>query len=501
MGLMSSVGSVLTNEAALNALNSIAKSAAAQNNATTQLSTGLAISEPYDNPAGYITAQGMTSEIGGITQAMTNANTGISLTQTATSAIQQQISISQNLYSIALQAANGTKTSSNRQSLQGVVEKLVREINDISQTTQFNGQNLLDGSFRNVQFQTGAENGQAEDLSIGSTSANQLGTAFTHYQSVLDPTGQFDTSLNPGVAISSGLGISSLTSTEYTSGTVSIKGSTGSVNINVVASESANTLAASINAVSSATGVSASAKTAFQVKLGSGGHGLYTISYHTDPGNIIGGGYTHHLANVTAAQMVSQINSQTAVSGLSVSMNSSGVLSFLQASGMNVEFYGNASNNSFNFFTASGAPFPNKAGQNDIVYTGETTLTSADPFTLTNGQNIGLLNKSASGSYLSSMNVTTQSGAESALKVVQTAISQLENQAANIGAFQDGLQVLSNNLSTTSSNAQSALGIIQDANIPEQTNILSSSEIQDQAGVAALRNSTALQESFLSLLP
>src|SRR6202000_3435742 len=114
-------------------------------------------------------------QINGITQATANANEGISLLQTAQGAVQQQLTIAQNLNSIAVQAANGTQTPEEAQSLQGVVAQLTGQITTIAQQTQFNNINLLDGTLTGVQFQVGANAGQTIDLSVGSTAANSIG--------------------------------------------------------------------------------------------------------------------------------------------------------------------------------------------------------------------------------------------------------------------------------------------------------------------------------------
>ena len=132
---MSAVGSIMTNTGALQALNSISATSANTNNLQTQLSSGLSISSPSNNPAGYITAQGFTSQLNGITQAISNANQGVSLLQTAQGAISQQIGITQQLNSIAVQAANGTQTSSESQSLQNLVGQLTGQVSTIANQT------------------------------------------------------------------------------------------------------------------------------------------------------------------------------------------------------------------------------------------------------------------------------------------------------------------------------------------------------------------------------
>ncbi|OYV34776.1 MAG: flagellin, partial [Rhodospirillales bacterium 20-64-7] len=172
---MSAVGSILTNVGALQALNSIATTSNTNNTLESQLSSGLAINSPADNPAGYITAQGFTSQLNGLTQAISNANTGVSLLQTAQGAITQQIGVVQQLNSIAVQAANGTQTSAEAQSLQNVVTQLTSQVNTIANQTQFNNISLLNGTFSGVQFQVGANEGQTQTLSIGNLAASAIG--------------------------------------------------------------------------------------------------------------------------------------------------------------------------------------------------------------------------------------------------------------------------------------------------------------------------------------
>ncbi|MDE8343090.1 MAG: flagellin, partial [Acidocella sp.] len=92
-------------------------------------------------------------------------------------------------------------------------------------------------------------------------------------------------------------------------------------------------------------------------------------------------------------------------------------------------------------------------------------------------------------------------GANTAINVVKFALQGLNNQGGQLGAVQQRLQANINNLNTTSQNITNALGVVQDANIPQVSNQLTQAQIQAQAGVAALKSSTTLQQSFLSLLP
>jgi flagellin len=168
-------GVINTNVDALYALNSLANTANTTNTLEQELSSGLSINSPADNPAGYIAAQGFTSQLGGTEQAISNANQAISLVQTADGAVTQQVNILQQIQNTANQAANGINSTQQLQSLQQVVSQLQTQITTIAQQAVFNGLSLLDGSLNGVQFQVGASEGQTIGLSIGSTVANQLG--------------------------------------------------------------------------------------------------------------------------------------------------------------------------------------------------------------------------------------------------------------------------------------------------------------------------------------
>ncbi len=101
---------------------------------------------------------------------------------------------------------------------------------------------------------------------------------------------------------------------------------------------------------------------------------------------------------------------------------------------------------------------------------------------------------------LSSASVTTTSKANNALNTIDLALQQLENIGAQLGAVQQRLQATVNNLQSTDTNLTTARSVVQDANIPQVTTQLTQQEILQQAGVSALAQSSALQQSFLKLL-
>lgn len=260
---MSSFGSILTNSGALSALNSISQTSQTTNQLQNELASGLAISSPSDNPAGYIAAQGFTSQINGLNQAASNANQGVSLLQTAQSAIGQQISVVQQLNSIAIQAANGTETSSESQSLQNLVGQLTDQVSTIANQTQFNNINLLDGSFSGRQFQVGANEGQTLGLSIGSTMASAIGMNASTSLSSVYKGADAGTANGSGSGAASSTSSTPMTGSTVAGGTVTPPGtgsfaiSLGGTSISLSGDTSLQGVAQSINQKTSATNVSA----------------------------------------------------------------------------------------------------------------------------------------------------------------------------------------------------------------------------------------------------
>jgi flagellin len=164
-----------TNVASLNTQRQLMSSGNALDKATERLSSGSRINSAKDDAAGLAIANRMTSQVRGLDQAIRNANDGISLIQTAEGALQESTNILQRMRELSVQSANGIYDKSDRQTLQAEVKQLQSELTRISETTTFNGQNLLDGSMGTKQLQVGSQQNQTVGVTIGSFSANALG--------------------------------------------------------------------------------------------------------------------------------------------------------------------------------------------------------------------------------------------------------------------------------------------------------------------------------------
>ena len=171
---------------ALNAHRNMATNTSAAGKSMEKLSSGLRINRAGDDAAGLAISEKMRGQISGLEQASRNASDGISLIQTAEGALNETHNILQRMRELAVQGANDTNTSDDRVAIEEEMSQLTEEISRISETTEFNGQSLLKGTFSG-SFQIGANSNQTIGLQIGGTSANDLdltgGVKLGHQQS------------------------------------------------------------------------------------------------------------------------------------------------------------------------------------------------------------------------------------------------------------------------------------------------------------------------------
>ena len=150
-----------------------------------KLSSGLNINRAGDDAAGLAISEKMRGQIRGLNQASRNAQDGISLIQTAEGALNETHAILQRMRELAVQSANDTNVKVDRQAIQDEMDQLIEELDRISETTQFNTQTLLDGSFTGT-FQIGANEGQTVTLELNRMDSAGLG--LLSYNSIEDGT-------------------------------------------------------------------------------------------------------------------------------------------------------------------------------------------------------------------------------------------------------------------------------------------------------------------------
>jgi len=165
------------NISALNTYRQMSANGAAQAKNMERLSSGLRINKASDDAAGLAISEKMRGQIRGLEMASKNAQDGISMLQTAEGALNETHSILQRMRELSVQSANDSNTDSDRSKLQSEMDQLAEEITRISNSTEFNGQNLLNGGTKDIKFQIGANQDQNLALSIGAMDAFSLGVA------------------------------------------------------------------------------------------------------------------------------------------------------------------------------------------------------------------------------------------------------------------------------------------------------------------------------------
>ena len=183
-----------TNVSATLASNAISRNDRAMTTAMERLSTGLRINSASDDAAGLAIASRMRSQVEGLEQAARNANDGISMIQTAEGAYIEVSNMLARMKELAVQSNSGTYSATDRAALDLEFSQLRSELHRISENTQWNGFNILDGaaggSTANVSFQVGAGSGQSMTATFSTLYASKKSTASTTTAAVADTSTQ-----------------------------------------------------------------------------------------------------------------------------------------------------------------------------------------------------------------------------------------------------------------------------------------------------------------------
>ena len=163
------------NLTAMNANRQLGVTTGAQSKSSEKLSSGYRINRAGDDAAGLKISEKMRSQVRGLNKASSNAQDGVSLIQTAEGALNEAHSILQRMNELAVQGANDTNENIDRDAINEELDALTQELDRISTTTQFNKQNLLDGTFDSKNLQVGANANQKITISINNMNAETLG--------------------------------------------------------------------------------------------------------------------------------------------------------------------------------------------------------------------------------------------------------------------------------------------------------------------------------------
>ena len=426
-----------------------------------RLSSGLRINSAKDDAAGLAISERFTTQIRGLNQAIRNANDGVSFAQTAEGALSTSGDAMQRIRELAVQSINDTNSSSDRQALNNEVTQLIAEVNRIANSTQFNGQNILDGSLNTLTFQVGANQNQviqvdgvdaraselgARTSTSGSISVANLALAITANDLVIngnavDLTG--DVTINDVISsinlVSADSGVEALKATTVATaaaglsaaadGTASINGVTVSLTATGTAGSGLLNIAA-INAVSNQTGVTATAGAAEAVVLSNTSGADIVIA---DGTTTFGGGPETFSAGIILAGAVAD-----------------------------------------GAFTATGT---------FAVEAGSTALGAAQV-----------------DNTLAGVDVLTGATANDALLTLDFALQQVTGLRAELGAVQTRFESTISNLSINTENLSAARSRIRDADFAAETAELTRNQILQQAGISILSQANAQPQNVLALL-
>ena len=162
------------------AMNTYSRLSAANEKKTAslaKLSSGLRINKAGDDAAGLAISEKMRAQISGMKQAVRNSQDGISLIQTAEGALTETHAILNRMRDLTVQAGNDTNTPEDKIHIQSELDELIHEVDRIGRDTEFNGMNLLDGTFTDKKLQIGANTEQSVSLEIDGMRTEDLGIA------------------------------------------------------------------------------------------------------------------------------------------------------------------------------------------------------------------------------------------------------------------------------------------------------------------------------------
>src|SRR5690625_4917373 len=166
-----------TNYLSLVAQNNLTKSQSSLSTAIERLSSGMRINSAKDDAAGQAIANRFTSNVKGLTQAARNANDGISIAQTTEGALDEINNNIQRIRELTVQAANGSNSTEDLQSIQNEIQERKEEINRIAEQTDFNGVKVLGGAEGKVDFmsvQVGARDGETIQIKLEAINLDTL---------------------------------------------------------------------------------------------------------------------------------------------------------------------------------------------------------------------------------------------------------------------------------------------------------------------------------------
>ena len=457
-----------TNASALNAIQNLEKNKAALTSSMEKLSSGLKINRAADDSAGLSIASRMAAQIGSFTQASANAQSGVSLINIADGALSSIASSLTTLRALAIQAANGTLTSSDRSSINANAESLLTQINSVVAQTNFNGLNLLDGTL-DTTLQVGTEAGDSIVLTAKSANTADIGAVIVNSTAVTTALGAGDLVINAAAiraSVSDGVSYQD-SSASAIAIAAAINGNGPDLDARAVANPT----------ITDVTEFDESTNTGGRIVINGVTTSVISINEHLDE-------------NVTNA--INAVNALSNETGVVASANADGQLIFTAADGRNITIeYGEGIENT-------------DLGSVDAGTTrASVTLTSSKPITIggAHPDHAGLTSGTTSTlTALDTADLSTQTNAIRSLAVIDGAIDAISDIRSNFGAVENRLYSAIENLSNNSVNLQDAKSQVMDTDFATEMSNFAKHQIMQQASTTMLAQANAEPQSVLKLL-
>lgn len=485
-----------TNISSMQAQSSVRTSGLNLSTAMERLSSGVRINSAKDDAAGLAISTRMTANIRGIAAAVRNANDGISLTQTAEGSLAQIGDNLQRIRELAVQSANTGNNASDRSAMNNEAAQLIAEIDRVASNTTFNNINLLDGTFTSQSLQVGAGNTANDRLviSIGNAKSSTLGVGAGSSYSATK------------------VGTTNVTTTALAAGDLSINGYQVGASVTdgvsfANADSSGISKAAAINAISGQTGVTA--------KVGATSiDGIAaTVFTATAAGDVLINGVDIGIipagtaAGDRGTQTAAAVNAKSSQTGVTASVTTAGLVTLSAADGRNIVVTTTLAGFGS---TGLGATAGASPATSTTTTTSKLTLSSSSQAGITVGGNAGwaaaglsltaVAATATAGAGVSSLDLTTVSGSQSALASLDRAINTITDSRASMGAYQNRLTASIANLETASMNLSASRSRILDTDYAKETTNLAKSQIIQQAATAMLAQANQSGQSVLALL-
>jgi flagellin len=485
-----------TNTTAMNALRNLTNVSDNFARSIERLSSGLRINRGADDPAGLIISENLRAQMVGLAQATANAQDAANLVKTAEGALDEIHNLLRTMRQLAVHAANtGVNDLTAVQADQTQIRSALESLNRIAEQTQFGTKKLLDGT-AGISAQV-TDTARLAGIFMGST-----------FNGVIVQSGEVTITVNTPASRATVAGTATYVSVNSSISTVGggTNGAGGTVVINgqsitVTGNDTVQTLIDRINALTSVTGVSAM----FSYANNSGVVYLTQVNY---------GANFKIEANQSATLLFSGVNASSSTGADAVVTvwvtTSAGVTSATFTggrasgdSGLKVkDAYGNTL-------------LLTEAGNSTSVSNARVAVVSAQSLVFQIGANAGQVARVSlrdtrasqlgttvvAGRSLQDIDVTTQQGAQDAIRIIDEAISQISQVRGNIGSFQKQvLESTMRSLNISRENLAASESAIRDTNVAEEVMNYTKLQILQQAGMAVLAQANAAPQAVLSLL-